>query len=142
MLAWIFVFVQFATLGLILLTGPLFASNLWLLAVEIFGLLIGVWAVLVMGIGTFNITPNLRSGSSLVSAGPYKFIRHPMYAALLLATLPLIIDVFTPVRLLLWLALLIDLLLKLNYEEKLLTEKLPGYADYMRSSARLIPFIF
>ena len=43
---------------------------------------------------------------------------------------------------LIWLALLMDLLLKLNYEENLLVEKLEGYDSYAKNSFRLIPFLY
>jgi protein-S-isoprenylcysteine O-methyltransferase Ste14 len=137
-----FVFVQFLCLGLIALTGPLFPRNLLLLAVELLGFGLGAWAVLVMGIGRFNITPEPLEDSRLVTRGPYRLIRHPMYLALLLVTLPLVITAFTPFRLATWLALLVDLLLKLNYEERLLAEKLVGYPDYMRRSFRLLPYLY
>ena len=54
----VFVAVQFICLGLIFITGPVFPSNDTLLAVELLGLGLGVWAVFAMRIGNFNIAPN------------------------------------------------------------------------------------
>jgi protein-S-isoprenylcysteine O-methyltransferase Ste14 len=136
------VLVQFACLGLIGLTGPLLASSLPLLLVELLGLGLGVWAILSMRIGNFNITPDPLKWTRLVKSGPYSLIRHPMYLALLLASLPLVIDQFTPFRLAVWLVLLADLLIKLNYEERLLIVELPGYDRYVRQSYRLIPLLY
>ena len=138
----LFVLIQFGTLGIIALTGPLVPSNRWLSALEAGGILLGVWAVLSMGLGNFNITPDPKRDSHLVTAGPYTLILHPMYSALLLVTLPLIVNSFSILRLLVWLLLLVDLLLKSGYEEKLLSRALPGYAEYMQKSYRLIPFVF
>jgi protein-S-isoprenylcysteine O-methyltransferase Ste14 len=140
--SYIFVGIQFLCLALIALTGSLFPSNIFLLVVELLGFAIGVWAVLVMGLGKFNITPDPLSSSRLVSRGPYRLIRHPMYLALLLVTSPLIAADFSWLRLFIWLILLVDLLLKLNYEEGLLTTQLTGYAEYKQNSYRLIPFIY
>ena len=140
--SYIFVVIQFLCLSLIALTGPLFPGNIFLLMVELLGLVIGVWAVLAMGLGKFNIIPDPLSSSRLVTKGPYRVIRHPMYLALLLVTLPLVVAEFSIFRVAIWLVLLVDLLLKLNYEEGLLTAKLQGYSEYKQKSYRLIPFIY
>ena len=137
-----FVAIQFISLGLIAVTGPIFPSNEYLLVIELLGLGLGIWAVFTMRIGNFNIVPDPLSRSELVTAGPYRFIRHPMYLALLLTTLPLVINDFDLFRMVIWLVLLIDILLKLNYEENLLETKLVGYDQYMHKSARLIPFLY
>ena len=140
--SYTFVFVQFACLGLFAITGPLFPENIILLIVELFGLLLGVWAVLTMGLGRFNITPDPLESSRLVAQGPYSLIRHPMYLALLLVTAPLVTTGLILVRAVLWVILLVDLLLKLNYEEGLLSAQIKGYSEYRQKSYRLIPFIY
>ena len=137
-----FVIIQFSCLGLIAVTGPIFPGSTLLLAVELLGLALGVWAVFTMGIGNFNVTPDPLRSSHLVTRGPYRFIRHPMYLALLLVTLPLVITQFSALRLAIWLVLFIDLVIKLNYEEGILAAWFEGYRDYMQQSYRLVPFIF
>jgi protein-S-isoprenylcysteine O-methyltransferase Ste14 len=138
----IFVIIQFVCLGLIGLTGPIFPAIPVLLVLELLGIGLGIWAILVMRIGNFNITPDPLKHSQLVTSGPYRLIRHPMYLAILVTTLPLLISSFSPLRLTMWIILLIDLLLKLNYEESLLAIKLVGYERYIERSYRLVPFIY
>ena len=138
----IFVAIQFISLGLLAVTGPIFPSNEYLLLIELLGLGLGIWAILTMRIGNFNITPDPLNWSKLVTSGPYHLIRHPMYLALLLTTLPLVINDFDLFRIFIWLVLLIDLLLKLNYEENLLVTELVGYDQYKQKSSRLIPFLY
>jgi protein-S-isoprenylcysteine O-methyltransferase Ste14 len=142
MKSWLFVFLQFGALGLIAITGPLLASNAWLLILELAGIALGVWAVLSMGIFNFNITPDVKRGSHLITSGPYELIRHPMYTALLVTTLPLIINYFTFVRLVIWVILLITLIFKSSYEESLLITSHKDYSEYMKATYRIIPFLY
>lgn len=51
------------------------------------GLALGLWAVTADRPGNFNIRPVPRAGGQLIDRGPYRWIRHPMYSALLLAGL-------------------------------------------------------
>jgi len=142
MLSYALVTVQLLCLGLIALTGPLFAAHPALLLLEGAAGLLGIWAIGTMGIGNFNVTPDLKPRARLVSSGPYRLLRHPMYLALLVGGLALVLDTFSPVRMVLWLVLFVDLLVKLNYEERLLSRDLEGYSAHMRRTKRLIPFIY
>ncbi len=87
-LSILFVLIQFLCLAVIGLTGPIFANPFLLLLIELSGLFLGIWAVLIMRIGHFNIAPEPLSWSKMVSRGPYRIIRHPMYLALLINNTP------------------------------------------------------
>lgn len=141
-LSILFVFVQFLCLAVIGLTGPIFANPLLLLLIELSGLVLGIWAVLVMRIGHFNISPEPFTWSKMVSRGPYRIIRHPMYLALLITTLPLVISYFSSLRLVFWFILLADLVFKMGYEEGLLQKQFPEYRQYQEQTARILPGIY
>ena len=141
-LSILFVFIQFLCLAVIGFTGPIFANPLLLLLIELSGLFLGIWAVLAMRIGHFNIAPEPLTWSKMVYRGPYKFVRHPMYLALLLTTLPLVISDFSSLRLVFWFILLANLILKLGYEEDLLQEQFPEHVYYRKQTARMIPGIY
>lgn len=133
---------QFTALALIALTGPWLANGIPLLAMELVGVALGLWAIVAMRIGNFNITPDVKRDGTLVARGPYRTIRHPMYLALLLATLPLIITAPSGWRWLFWFLLLVDLLVKIEYEERQLVSHFPAYAAYQHETKRLVPYLY
>jgi len=65
-----------------------------------------------------------------------------MYTGLLLAALALVLAASSPLRIVIWLVLLADLVLKLHYEEGLLAAKFPQYAEYQKRTKKLVPFIY
>ncbi|WP_447969976.1 methyltransferase family protein [Nitrospira sp. M1] len=134
--------VQFVCIGIIVLTGPIIVSTGWLLALEIAGFVVGLWAFQAMTVKNLHVFPEVHERSVLVTHGPYRFIRHPMYTALLLCTFAMILNEFSMLRLIVWLGLGIDLIAKLTYEETLLVQHFQEYSDYQRQTARLVPFIF
>ena len=136
------VFVQFACLGALALTGPILARHPLLLAVEAAALALAGWALLTMRPTNMNVTPDVRGDSVLVAHGPYRVVRHPMYASILLGTLAIVLDAPSPLRWVIWALLLADLVLKLNYEERLLAAHHPDYALLQQKTWRLAPFIY
>ncbi len=142
LVSYTLVAIQFACLTAIVLTGSILARNPVLLAVEVAALLLGVWAILTVRIGNVNVLPDPRQEAVLVQSGPYRWIRHPMYAALLLGTLALVLDSPSGLRWSLWIVLLINLVIKLHYEERMLLEHFGGYGAYMAGSKRLIPYLY
>ena len=82
-------------------------------------------------------------GHAVASTGPYRFVRHPMYAGAILYL------VGSPLLLGSWLGLLtVPLLiagfaLRIGYEEDVLRRELAGYEDYMkRVRWRLVPGVW
>ncbi|MFQ5944818.1 MAG: methyltransferase family protein [Anaerolineae bacterium] len=137
-----FVAVQGLALGLFALTGPVIALDPVFLVLEVMGGALGVWAIWAMRLGNFGVTPDITVGGRFVSRGPYNYIRHPMYASLLLMTLALLLSHFSPFRLAVWAILLLDLWLKLSFEETKLVAHFEEYASYRQRTTRLVPFLF
>lgn len=102
---------------------------------------LGVWAILVMNFRV-NVFPDVRKKQQLYVGGPYHLIRHPMYTAVLLATAAWAAHRLDVLSVAMWLVLLIDLLVKLHYEEHMLRATFPEYAAYMRRTKRLVPFVY
>lgn len=106
------------------------------------GSVLGLWAIAVMRPGRFNIRPDVREDAELIRHLPYALIRHPMYSSLFLFSIGLLLSPYSHFKLLLWLTLCVVLALKADYEEHLLQEKFPHYADYQRQTWRFIPFVY
>ena len=137
----VYVMIQFASIIVIFLNVSIVPNNLYM----VFGiapfLLIGMWAIFIMKFN-FNIAPDIVSDAKLRIEGPYKLIRHPMYTSVLGFTGIYVFDSFTLFNLMMYIILFIDLLMKLNYEEKLLIKRFPEYSEYRKHTKRIIPFIF
>jgi len=65
-----------------------------------------------------------------------------MYTSVLGISLCYVIDSFTLFNLMMFVVLTIDLLMKLNYEEKILSVRFSEYNDYKKRTKRIIPYIF
>lgn len=139
--AYALVSIQAIFIVLILGTGWPLAGFIPLLIIQIVGGMLGIWAFVIMGRKNINVTPLVKQDAHLVTNGPYSFIRHPMYSAVLLTIWPLIIDQYSLLRLTAGLILTIDLIIKMLYEESLLRKHFAGYDIYMRETKRLIPFV-
>lgn len=142
MLSWSLVAVQFLALALIALTGPLIATPWPLLLIELAGFALMAWALWSLRRSPPHVVPDVRAGATLQRGGPYRWIRHPMYSALLLITLALVLAAPSLLRAAIWLLLLANLNTKLKYEERLLMARFPDYAAYRETTRRLVPFLY
>lgn len=140
-LSYSLVLIQFASLFVLLVLEPWFHPGASMVT-QILAILLGLWAVTTMHLGHFNIVPDPLPDIQLVSTGPYRWIRHPMYASLVLFFLPIAIQSTQFETWLVYLILVVNLIVKLHYEEKLLQTKLTDYRIYQEHTKKLIPYLF
>jgi protein-S-isoprenylcysteine O-methyltransferase Ste14 len=98
------------------------------------------WTLLHNRLGNFNLRPLPKTYGALVTSGPYRWIRHPMYSAVLLggAALALLSEPGWAV----WACLALVLFVKSTFEERWMREQHPAYSDYAAASKRFVPLIF
>lgn len=114
----------------------------WWLAASALGVLIGLYTLLHNRPGNFAVYPEPKAEATLVTSGPYRWVRHPMYLAVLLFMLGIAFFNGTLPNQLSLLTLLAALLGKVFREERHLHHHFAGYGDYACRCKRLIPFIF
>ncbi len=101
-----------------------------------------LWTFLHNRPGNFNIRPTPRQGGRLITSGPYRYVRHPMYSAVLLGAAAMARMSPPMPGWLAWAALLAVLLGKAALEERWLMLAHPAYAAYRERSWRLMPGLF
>ena len=84
----------------------------------------------------FSIMPEARR---LVTHGPYRLIRHPLYLCEEIAVIGIFIQVVSPLAAALLILHAGFQFQRMLNEEKVLSATFPDYEDYARQTPRLIP---
>lgn len=103
---------------------------------------LAAWTLLHNRLGNFNIRPMPKIHGVLVTTGPYRWIRHPMYTSVLLGGAALAWTSSPLLGWVTWSALAIVLFKKSTLEERWMCVKHPGYAAYLLRSKRFLPWLF
>jgi protein-S-isoprenylcysteine O-methyltransferase Ste14 len=107
------------------------------------GLLLRWWAIITLG-RFFTVDVTIEKDHELVERGPFRLVRHPSYTGVLLAFVGFALTLRN------WAALIIILvpifaafIRRMNVEEEALSRALGSrYADYMKRTKRLVPFVY
>ncbi len=132
---------QIIFLVYIMLSGRIISFDFLYLILILIASIPAVWAIILMNT-KLRINPEPTADAKLISSGPYRFVRHPMYATVISLSLIWIVFDFTYVRFVVFILLAINMLIKIYYEENILLNSLQGYKEYVSKSKRIIPFIF
>lgn len=135
--------IQFALILLLLLPFPAaIPSSAPALVMLAAGALLGVWILFFNRIGNFNIRPEPKISGKLVTSGPYRTIRHPMYTAVLMLMAAFAFFGDDKIKVFYWTLLLAVLWIKSFIEEKMLSQKFTEYKKYREVTGRFLPPIF
>ena len=134
--------VQLGCLLFIAVSAPVLSNNIAGMLIESAGVFLAILAIYIVKIRNVNVAPIVKQNSELVTSGPYRLIRHPMYTAQLIAVLPLVIDYFSWYRLVAIIILTVILLIKIGYEEKQLITHFPEYIEYRKKTSKMIPYVY
>jgi protein-S-isoprenylcysteine O-methyltransferase Ste14 len=130
----------FLGVGILLLPPHELSPALYLvsLLLMIGGTVFALCAVLALG-RSISILPEARR---LVTSGPYALVRHPVYLGEIVVMAGIALQYLS-----VWAVLLVALqfafqLARMKYEERVLLQAFPDYADYMARTARLLPGVY
>lgn len=129
-----------ASLVALLARHSLFALHPASIALQAAAVALMVWARLTLGFRSFNAGAAPTEGG-LVTTGPYRFVRHPIYAAILLFVATAVAFHPSAMNVAIFAAAILGASMRMLAEERLVAERYPEYAEYARRTRRLVPFV-
>ncbi|MDD3531112.1 MAG: isoprenylcysteine carboxylmethyltransferase family protein [Candidatus Pacebacteria bacterium] len=110
-------------------------------ALSIIGVGIAIWARIYLG-RNWGAPRSLHEGHELVTSGPYRYVRHPIYTGVLLALLGAAV-VQGPVWFIPFAYFVFYFIRSIRIEEGHMLERFPSeYPVYRARTKRLVPFIY
>ena len=124
----------------LLLRRSLFAHGPILISLQVAAAALMLWARATFGMRSFHAAASPTEGG-LVTGGPYRFVRHPIYAATLLFVWAGVAGHGTILSALTATVATAAVAVRILTEEQLVVEAYPEYATYARRTRRIIPFV-
>jgi protein-S-isoprenylcysteine O-methyltransferase Ste14 len=121
--------------------GNLFSSSPVVIAVQVVAFLLFLWARLTFGWRGYHVVANPTKGG-LVTSGPYRCIRHPIYTAMSVLSAAGVVAHWSWASGLLGGLVVGSALLRIFCEEVLVTARYPEYRQYAATTWRMIPYVF
>ena len=108
----------------------------------VLGLALAIWARIFLG-RNWSSYVTYKKEHELVTSGPYRFIRHPIYSGIFLMLLGTFIYYGNLFVFLIFALAAIMFVLRMSREEKIMAEFFgEKYINYIKSSKRLIPWVY
>jgi len=130
-----------AALVALVFMHALFSRSPVVVAIQVAAVALMAWARLTFGRRSFHPAAE-DTGSGLVTTGPYRFIRHPIYTAACVFCWAGVLANFALMPLAAGVLLLIGAVIRVFAEERLLIDSYPGYRNYAKGTKRMVPYLF
>lgn len=103
------------------------------------GIVLGLATLFYNRPGNFNIRPQLKAHTRFINTGPYAYVRHPMYASLLLVGLAAVVYFSSLEKLFIWIILFAILRAKSRIEEQAMRQRFFAYGEYADRTGCFFP---
>jgi len=141
MIGWIAYGVLVLPIAFLAGTGRLLGTSPLSIGLQLAGFGVMVWARIAFGGRSFHAGSTPTAGG-LVTSGPYRFVRHPIYLAALLVLAGAVVAHHDVAALVAAAVAVVALAVRIISEEREVATRYPEYVDYARRTRRLIPWIF
>ena len=127
-------------LGLLAMQN-LFSSSTLVICLQVVAVLLFLWARVTFGRRSYHVVADPTEGG-LVTGGPYRYIRHPIYAAMCLFTWAGVVAHWSWSSGLCGGLILGSAVMRIYCEEPLVAARYPEYAQYKARTWRMIPYVY
>lgn len=124
----------------LLIGGQLFSTSPGAITLQLAAVALMIWARATFGLRSFHASADPTAGG-IVTTGPYRWIRHPIYTAVCLFALGGAASHSGPGPWILFGVTVAGAFLRMLSEESLLRRRYPEYEAYARRTRRMIPFV-
>ncbi len=108
--------------------------------VQVFAVALMLWARFTFGRRSFHASADPTEGG-LITSGPYHYLRHPIYAAIIYFLWAGIFCHLTLLNAFLGFVATLGLFIRIFAEERLVVEQYPNYVEYAACTKRIIPYV-
>lgn len=123
----------------LLFSGNLLSLSPFIITGQLLAVALSIWSRRIFQGGQFSIHAEPSEGP-LLSSGPYCYIRHPMYSAVLLLIWLGVLGHLSLVTMVIGLIVTGVVGIRIMTEEQFLRSRFPEYTEYSRTTKRIIPF--
>ena len=125
----------------LILSRNLFRSFPPIIALQALSAVLFLWARITFGRRSFHMMANATDGG-LVTSGPYRYIRHPIYTAICVFALAGVAGHMSWGTALCGGWILTCAVIRISCEESLVTARYPAYTQYKATTSRMIPYVY
>jgi protein-S-isoprenylcysteine O-methyltransferase len=105
------------------------------------GIALALWARYYLG-KNWSALPSIKEGHELVTSGPYRYVRHPIYTGIIVAMLgPMLTS--SSIWFIIFFGMCFTFVWRIRKEEQFMTELFgEKYLEYKKRTKALIPFVW